>query len=622
MKRIFATLSAIVLFGVLSIQAAPVSPARALDVAKRVFATQSSTKAADNIRIIWDGETAATKGTQPAIYIVARDGGGFVIVAGDDNVQPVLGISFENRFETKNMPDNVKSWMEYIKAYVRAVPEQSPEIRVRWANLANTKSALEGVTDEDTHSRTCEWDQREPANLLSPTPPDVEGKSVCGCLPLAMAELMTWFGWPTGSTSLLKSYSYSYKNDTGESKKFDVPEHTMNTEYYLWDQLQLLRTPDQYKECTDDEVRNSLAQLVYDCGVSVMAQFLPGGTGASDLIAISAFKQHFRYNKAARLEMMEGYSPSAWVRLLREQVLAHPVLYCALGNVGGHAYLLDGVARYEGDDVFHINFGWSGACNGYYYAAYQTMERSGVEIEFDSEISAMIDLVPDYAGNTKDDQLFYWDMLDTGLSVDGPIVAGEPFTLVVNGVVSWGDDPYNGKLKLVLEDRFGNPTSWEQDLADYSETEMRSAWPVDLSCSVTIDDIEFGQQLVIYWLNRNTMNWEPLGYDPASYIFKLIGGGYEESAIISKLPLVPVPFIDTRPPYNAGDYFEFRLKNHDASYKDSQWTVSKINDDGTVTKLCDKVKPAEKEVRLTSSGRYKVEVDYRSEHLVAYITVN
>ena len=619
MKRIFATLSAIVLFGVLSIQAAPVSPARALDVAKRVFATQSSTKATDSIRIIWDGETAATKGTQPAIYIVARDGGGFVIVAGDDNVQPVLGVSFQNRFETENMPDNVKSWMEYIKAYVRAVPEQSPEIRVRWANLANTKSALEGVTDEDTHSRTCEWDQREPANLLSPTPPDVEGKSVCGCLPLAMAELMTWFGWPTSGTSSLSGYPYSYTDDNGETQTYHVLSHTADASNYLWDQLQLLRTATQYKACADDDVRNSLAQLVYDCGVSVWAQFLPSGTGASDAVAINAFKRYFGYSRRARLEMMDAYVPSEWVAMLKEQVRDHPVLYCADGNVGGHAYLMDGLARYDGDDVFHFNFGWSGACNGYYYAAYQALDRNGREIRFYSLVSAMVDLVPDNTGDTTDDNFafFNWRGNEHGLFVEVPIEEGVPFTLLVKGLINWGSDPYDGKLKLVLEDRFGNPV-WERILEDYAEEPASFPVPKDISYSVTVDNIEFGEQLAIYWLNRNTMEWELVDFDSEGTLIQ----SYEESEVISKLPLVPIPFIDTRPPYSAGDYFVFRLKNHVASYKDSQWTVSRINDDGTETKLCDKVQQTEKEVRLTSSGRYKVEVDYRSEHLVAYITVN
>ena len=135
---------------------------------------------------------------------------------------------------------------------------------------------------------------------------------------------------------------------------------------------------------------------------------------------------------------------------------------------------------------------------------------------------------------------------------------------------------------------------------------------------MTVDNIEFGEQLAIYWLNRNTMEWELVDFDSEGTLIQ----SYEESEVISKLPLVPVPFIDTRSSYSAGDYFVFRLKNHVASYKDSQWTVSRINDDGTETKLCDKVQQTEKEVRLTSSGRYKVEVDYRSEHLVAYITVN
>ena len=78
MKRILSILLFILCS--MSLQAAPVSPGRALDVAKKIFAAQPATKAGGGaLRIVWDGEDVATKAAvQPAFYVVARDGGGFV----------------------------------------------------------------------------------------------------------------------------------------------------------------------------------------------------------------------------------------------------------------------------------------------------------------------------------------------------------------------------------------------------------------------------------------------------------------------------------------------------------------------------------------------------------------
>ena len=91
--RVFTFLLVLLIFGG-SLSAAPVSSSRALDIAIKIFAAQPATKAVGgSLRIVWDGEDVATKAAvQPAFYVVARDGGGFVIVAGDDNVRPILAM--------------------------------------------------------------------------------------------------------------------------------------------------------------------------------------------------------------------------------------------------------------------------------------------------------------------------------------------------------------------------------------------------------------------------------------------------------------------------------------------------------------------------------------------------
>ncbi|MBQ4022126.1 MAG: Spi family protease inhibitor, partial [Bacteroidales bacterium] len=82
----------------MTLQAGPVSADRALEVAKKAL-PQPATKASGDLKLIWNGENAATKAAgQPAFYVFGRDAGGFVIIAGDDNVQPVLAISETNEF--------------------------------------------------------------------------------------------------------------------------------------------------------------------------------------------------------------------------------------------------------------------------------------------------------------------------------------------------------------------------------------------------------------------------------------------------------------------------------------------------------------------------------------------
>ena len=146
MKKGLILLAFAALIGSVSLQAAPVSSDQALDIAKRIFTTFPSTKAGTGeIRLIWDGEfddSAIKASIKPAFYVISRDGGGWVIIAGDDNVQPILGISETGLFATDGMPENVKWWMNLMKESVRATRSQSPEIRSQWSKLTDTKSAV------------------------------------------------------------------------------------------------------------------------------------------------------------------------------------------------------------------------------------------------------------------------------------------------------------------------------------------------------------------------------------------------------------------------------------------------------------------------------------------------
>ncbi len=203
-----------------ALYAGPVTPEKALQVARSVFASAPGTKAAgaSNLQIVWDGEfEPATKSAQdPAFYVVSRPQGGFVMVAGSDNVQPVLAFSFENDFVVEGMPEHVRAWMEQYKRYVRHASTATVGIQEQWAVFEETKATVAPITtgfiDPYTASHTNEWNQTNPANFYCP---DVEGQtqtSVCGCTALATAEVMAWFGNLNKTLTDYTIPSYTYKS--------------------------------------------------------------------------------------------------------------------------------------------------------------------------------------------------------------------------------------------------------------------------------------------------------------------------------------------------------------------------------------------------------------------------
>ena len=112
MKRIFAIL--ILLGASLSLTAAPINESKARKIAEDFFACNTTRTL--GVTLEWSGsdlnvQGAATRATvdNPMLYIYNRsDNGGFVIVAGDDSVRPIVAYSFERAFEVDRVSPEAK----------------------------------------------------------------------------------------------------------------------------------------------------------------------------------------------------------------------------------------------------------------------------------------------------------------------------------------------------------------------------------------------------------------------------------------------------------------------------------------------------------------------------------
>ena len=124
MKRISCLL--ILLFGMfLPAAAGPVDAARAASVARSFF--QNDRNVALRFAPLQRVEQAAAPLTKagadhPAYYIFNREGGGFVIVAGDDACKPVLAYSYDHPFVTDDtMPEGLSDWLSDFEEQVSLV---------------------------------------------------------------------------------------------------------------------------------------------------------------------------------------------------------------------------------------------------------------------------------------------------------------------------------------------------------------------------------------------------------------------------------------------------------------------------------------------------------------------
>lgn len=287
----------------------------------------------------------------PVFYAFNTDPG-FIIISGDDVFTPVLGYSFEGRFELEGAPRHYRGFMQnyidqimYIREHGLAADQ---DITAAWKDLsADDYNAVQPQRDERdvTPLLSSLWDQGSPFNLLCPEDPAGPGGHVwVGCVATAMAQVMYYWRYPETGTG-----SHCYWADGYGEQCADFGETN-----YSWEGM---------KNSIDTENPYPNAELQYQCAVSVDMMFSPNGSGAYSFDVPNSIAQYFGYTDAQYLDK-DSYSLNEWINILKDELdLGHPMYYSGFTTSwSGHAFVCDG---YQGDN-FHFNFGWSGSANGYY----------------------------------------------------------------------------------------------------------------------------------------------------------------------------------------------------------------------------------------------------------------
>ncbi|OQX73346.1 MAG: hypothetical protein B6D61_12640 [Bacteroidetes bacterium 4484_249] len=288
----------------------------------------------------------------PVYYIFdISENKGFVIIAADNDVYPVLGYSFEGNFsdEKDNLPPNFSEWMDNYANQIVYVRENTLSadamIFEKWIELTNYNPEPENM-DNVSPLLTTNWDQGIYYNTMCPVDNAGPGGHVyVGCVATAMGQIMKYHNYPDQGSGTHTYYCYPYGTQTA-----NFGETTYN-----WSSM-----PNQvYSSNT------AVATLLYHCGVGVNMQYSATGSGAYSDDARDALVDYFTYSSDAQLLYKSSYSSTTWENMLKNDLEAsRPLYYAGSGNGGGHAFVCDG---YQGTNYFHFNWGWSGYANGYFY---------------------------------------------------------------------------------------------------------------------------------------------------------------------------------------------------------------------------------------------------------------
>lgn len=433
----------------LSLFAAPIGEKRAKEIALSFFASGNTRASSVELNLEWAGddvsvdivvENDATRSEEGAndealLYIYNRvDTKGFVVVAGDDNVeQAIIAFSHSNNFDTKNMPDGAKvmlqAWCEQILAARNSKTQKM-----------GTTRAETGVGNVVCQYETALWDQRVPYNIHSPM---YDGdKTPSGCVATAMAILCYYHKWPEKGVGITPEYTY--KDDLGVSRTIPANELGRTYDYSLM--------LSDYSNGYTEEQGLQVANLMYDLGTSVSMKYGQDGSSASSFTATSAMVKYFGYSKGAIHVSHNGYTEEEWTIMLKNNIKEYgPTRFGGSSGSSGHSFILDG---FTDANYFSINYGWGGKSNGYYLLP---------NISYYKGQAAGIGLIPDRDGTSK-----YRDYLTLtsfkgssgrtyyGLVSDATYYEiGEPFSITL-GVRNSGLGEFLGKYMVAHCDKEDN----------------------------------------------------------------------------------------------------------------------------------------------------------------------
>lgn len=407
--------------GLATIQAKRISQWQAQQQAYSFWGKQMPMKAKAKSRVV-STASLSTLGND-SYYVFNNDAGGFVIIAGDDAVAPVLGYTSTGAFDANRLPEGLK---DLLKSYEQQIAVLGKNYK---ANTTSTRAEFTG----EKLLNTAKWNQVAPFNKYTPN------NYVTGCVATAGAIVMKHHGYPAKGVG---SHSYTW-NGQNLTASF---EHD-----YDWANM-----PAKYTD-GNDEAFDGVARLMSDLGIAVNMQYANGGSASALEDLVTALKKYFGYSKYARYLKIEDLGAEAWNGRLRAEIDANrPILYSgAESYYTGHSFVIDGYKN----ETFSVNWGWGGYCNGFYRIGALNPEAWGTPTgeQYNLSQAAVFALQPSDGKEVLSNLRFikvdgYLETMNMNVT---DVKAGKDLTLYLLPLQSYGENSYTGKIAIALKNAKG-----------------------------------------------------------------------------------------------------------------------------------------------------------------------
>ena len=360
MKRF--TLSFLTLWLALMASAEPIGRQAALYTARSYMLAKGKTIDSQQTSVN-RRQAKSNAGPQPdeeAYYYVFNAGndGGYVIVSGDDRIDPIIGYVEQGSFDPDNIPENMQAYLESFTEEIKYVIDNdlqptSPQLKRRSKASVAKHSIPELLTTR--------WNQNLPYNLTIPKYYKGDGsqaRPATGCIATAWAQVVAFHRYPDKIKVAIPSYSKTFKLDDGTEKTVTYKAIPRNTPID-WDNI-----CDTYS-CSESHAHTAqdtaVADLMRYCGYAVKMSY---GGSSSASYRTSDFIKYFGFDDGANRISRDDYDIDGWVDVIYNELAeGYPMPVAGTKVDGAHAFVIDG---FDGDNLFHVNWGWGGQSNGWF----------------------------------------------------------------------------------------------------------------------------------------------------------------------------------------------------------------------------------------------------------------
>jgi len=342
-------------------------------------------------------ETFTDERGGPVYYVVYLQPSGFVVVSGDDLVEPIIGFADDGTYEASFenplgalVTNDLNGRMAGVRntfslqldgeiprfsgdrlAPARAGAGGGPQSK--WRYFIGLGEASEGgfglmgltfVSDIRVIPLVqSEWGQQDACgsycyNYYSPR------HRPCGCVATVMAQVMRYHEYPAMGIGV---HEFTIQLDGSEQTA-----HTRGGDGsggpYNWSDM-VLRPQSSCSTLTESQ-RQAIGAICYDAGVSVKMVYSSAGSGALMSDARDALVSVFQYSNAVWGHRSSRNIGPGLNRMVNPNLDAKAPVILALSDGsdpnGGHAIICDGYGYRSSTLYHHLNMGWNGINDAWY----------------------------------------------------------------------------------------------------------------------------------------------------------------------------------------------------------------------------------------------------------------